>query len=219
MFDVRDDLTCGAPPNPSAELELIQLAADGDPSARATLFTEARRAVKQIVRGRMDRQLRARVDDSDVIQDTLLEASQRLDDYLAAPKVCFFVWLRFLAVQRLAGLWRHHMTTQARNLRREADLQSVQNYPVDCVATREVARLSPCETLTQLETEERMRLALDALDDASRVILELRYFHRLSNSEASVALGISPSAACNRHFRALERLKHVLLNVEQEIWP
>src|SRR5262249_27434901 len=59
---------------------------------------------------------------SDVIQETYLEASARLADYLQKPTMPFFLWLRFLAGQKLVTLHRHHLGRQMRDAGREVAL-------------------------------------------------------------------------------------------------
>ena len=58
---------------------------------------------------RMDRRLQGRIDPSDVIQETYVEASARLAEYLNNPSMPFFLWLRFLTGQKLLTLHRHHL--------------------------------------------------------------------------------------------------------------
>ncbi len=48
------------------------------------------------------------------------------------------------------------------------------------------------------------------MDPLDREILTLRHFERLSLVEAAQELGISQSAAGQRHFRAVKRLKEIL---------
>jgi RNA polymerase sigma-70 factor (ECF subfamily) len=52
--------------------------------------------------------------------------------------------------------------------------------------------------------------AINALDPLDREILALRHFEELSNDETAQVLDIKPSAASNRHIRALKRLRDVL---------
>ena len=63
----------------------------------------------------MDRRLQARIDPSDVIQDTYAEAFTRFPEYQQRPNMPFFLWLRFLAGQRLLMLHRRHLGAQARD--------------------------------------------------------------------------------------------------------
>jgi RNA polymerase sigma-70 factor (ECF subfamily) len=60
------------------------------------------------------------------------------------------------------------------------------------------------------ETQLRVQQALNAMDPIDREVLVLRHFEMLSNEETARVLGIKPSAAGNRHMRALKRLKAIL---------
>ena len=52
------------------------------------------------------RALASRVDPSDVVQETLVEAIRKLPDYITQRRLPFYSWLRELASERLAGLCR-----------------------------------------------------------------------------------------------------------------
>jgi RNA polymerase sigma-70 factor (ECF subfamily) len=60
------------------------------------------------------------------------------------------------------------------------------------------------------ETQSRVQEALNSMADLDREVLVLRHFEMLSNEEAARELGIKPSAASNRHIRALRRLEEIL---------
>jgi len=57
---------------------------------------------------------------------------------------------------------------------------------------------------------ERLRLALQQLDDEERELLVGRHFEQLSNRELAQLLGISEAAANKRYIRALQRLRGIL---------
>lgn len=197
---------------PPGELEMIRRAASGDQSALDRIMQDSRAALRLALNGRLDVRLRRRIDPSDVIQEALLEAAGRLEDYLRAPTVGFQVWLRFLVHQRLNGLWRHHVAVQSRSSSREVAMEGVNPGEF---ASRWMGRGSdvldsPSGAAEQREMSHRVQQAMARLDTPSRQILVLRYFQQLGNSEAAAVLGISPTAACNRHVRALERLKQYL---------
>lgn len=169
-----------------------------------------------MVQLRMDRRVRGRVDPSDVIQETFIEAARRLKEYVDDPSVTFFVWLRYLTAQRLQTLHRHHMGTQARDARREVSLHDG-GFPEagsEVLAAHLMGRLtSPSTVAARAEMRLRLLAALDALDPADREILALRHFEHLSNQEAAQVLGVSPTAACNRYVRALERFRPILSTI------
>jgi RNA polymerase sigma-70 factor (ECF subfamily) len=62
---------------------LLNRAADGDETAWTELFTIYRKPLKRMVRLRLNRLLQSRVDDSNILQEALLEAARRWPDYLA----------------------------------------------------------------------------------------------------------------------------------------
>ncbi|MBN1571302.1 MAG: RNA polymerase subunit sigma-70, partial [Acidobacteria bacterium] len=62
--------------------ELLKCARDGNQSAFEELFKRHRARVQKLIAVRIDRRLVARVDASDVLQETYLEAFRRLPKYL-----------------------------------------------------------------------------------------------------------------------------------------
>jgi DNA-directed RNA polymerase specialized sigma24 family protein len=75
---------------------LLHRAADGDQEAVAVLFAQHRDRLARMVRLRMDRRLQARIDPSDVLQETYLEAARRVAEFARAPttSVCEVLALR-----------------------------------------------------------------------------------------------------------------------------
>src|SRR2546425_7738206 len=70
-------------PADSAETRrLLEQVRSGDERAFERLFARHRPYIRRVVALRLDPELRRRVDPSDVIQETQLEAFRRLDDYL-----------------------------------------------------------------------------------------------------------------------------------------
>jgi RNA polymerase sigma-70 factor (ECF subfamily) len=62
--------------------QLLQFAASGDAQAADQLFRRYRQRIRKLVAIRLDAKLAARVDLSDVVQDVLIIAHQRLKEYL-----------------------------------------------------------------------------------------------------------------------------------------
>lgn len=177
------------------------------------VFGQHRDRLKRIVNAGLDQRVRVRMDASDVVQETFLEAFARINDYVEAPKVSLFVWLRFLAKQRLAMLHRQHLHVQARDARRELPLEWVvegHGSRLQLAAQLAATLTTASVALARKEIKREIQLALDRLDDKSCEVLMLRHFEQLSNAESAEVLQISPTAACNRYIRALERLKKLL---------
>src|SRR6516225_9060062 len=101
--------------NTSDSLGLLQRAAAGNQQALQYLFDRYRDRLKRLVRLRLSRRLQGRVDDSDVIQESFLEISKKLPEYVRQPSLPFYLWLRHMTCLKLAEVHRHHLGTQMRD--------------------------------------------------------------------------------------------------------
>jgi RNA polymerase sigma-70 factor (ECF subfamily) len=192
---------------------LLRQAAEGDTAALGELLEGHRRRLRRMVRLRMDVRLQGRVDPSDVLQETFLEAAQRLAEYLRDPKMPFFLWLRFLTGQKLLTLRRRHLGTEARDANREISLHqgAMPEASSACLAARLMGKITaPLQAAIRAELKLRLQEALNSMDPVDREVLSLRHFEQLDNNETAEALGITPSGASSRYLRALKRLKEVL---------
>jgi RNA polymerase sigma-70 factor (ECF subfamily) len=91
---------------------------------------------------RADPRLVARVDPSDVVQDTLAEAAARLDEYRRRRPLPFYPWLRGIAQHRLAALYRRHVQARRRSVTREERALGLPDRSALALAERLVARTS-----------------------------------------------------------------------------
>jgi RNA polymerase sigma-70 factor (ECF subfamily) len=198
---------------PDAKLEdLLTRAGRGEEAARQELLVRHQERLRQMIAVRLDRRLAARLDPSDVLQEVLAEACEKLSDYLQERPIPFYPWLRQLAWERLAKLHRHHLQAQKRSTLRE---QPWQWEPSDesalALANRLLARGSgPSSHLLREELRRRVREALTRLPERDREILVMRYLEQLSTREMAAVLGIAEGAVKTRHVRALERLRGLL---------
>ena len=192
---------------------LLRRAREGDRQVQEELFSRHRERLRRMVRLRLDTRLRARIDASDVIQDTYLEACRRLDAYLRDPKMPFFLWLRFLTGQRVAALHRHHLGAQRRDARQEVRLfgGALPEATSVALAHQLMGRLTaPSKAAARVETKLRLEKALNSMDAMDREVLTLRHFEQLTNAETADELGIEESTASKRYVRALKKLTQIL---------
>jgi RNA polymerase sigma-70 factor (ECF subfamily) len=201
----------GDPLAPDTE-ELLARLSQGDDGARQELLARHRQRLRQMIAVRLDRRLTARVDPSDVVQETLAEADRKLGHYLKDRPLPFYPWLRRLAAERLSKLHRQHLRAGRRSASREAPgLLALSDEPALRLADRLAASgPSPSEHLAREELRGSVQEALARLSQPDREVLVLRYLEGLSTRETAAALGISEGAAKVRHLRALERLRLLL---------
>jgi RNA polymerase sigma-70 factor (ECF subfamily) len=194
---------------------LLRAAAQGDAMARDRLLKRHRDRLRQMVAIRLDRRVAARVDPSDVVQDTLTDAAERLDDYLIDRPLPFYPWLRQLAQERLADVHRRHIRAGRRSVTRE-EPPALPGESIVELADRILARDHGVSTgLRRAERRARLKAALDRLGDRDREVLVLRHLEQLSTRDTAAVLGISEGAVKVRLLRALQRLRELL--EEEEI--
>jgi RNA polymerase sigma-70 factor, ECF subfamily len=87
---------------------LLEKAGCGDLDARQELLAHHRDRLRRMVAMRMDARLAARVDASDVVQDTLMDADRKLAEFLRSRPLPFYAWLRRLALGRII-VHRQHL--------------------------------------------------------------------------------------------------------------
>src|SRR5438105_5720 len=145
--------------------DLLERAAGSDEQAFRELFTRYRYRLKRMVHLRLSRRLQGRVDDSDVIQEACLEASRRLQEYIADPGLPFYLWLRHLTGLKLAEVHRRHLGTQLRDADREVTLYRGGLPTADSASL--AAQLlgtatTPSEAAIRAETQLHVQEALNA---------------------------------------------------------
>src|SRR5205807_3620061 len=185
----------------------------GDPRAVNELFSLYRDRLRAMVRLRLNRRLQGRVDPSDVLQEAYLEVCQGLADYLRAPTLPFFLWLRHITGQKLITVHRRHLGARMRDADREVSLYrgALPEASSASLANQLLGRLtSVSEAAMRAELQIRVQEALAGMEPLDREVLALRHFEMLTNAETAQVLGIKKSAASNRYVRALERLRDIL---------
>ena len=200
-------------PEHTVTQELLAEAGRGQPDAVNRLLERHRAALRKLIQLRLDRKIARRVDASDVVQDVLLEANERLQEYLANPCMPFHLWLRHLAKDRMIDMHRRHRGAQRRSLDRERSLAGPQfgdQSSFDLAGQLAASELTPAAASIRRDLEQRFLTAMDQMDEDDRDILLMRHFEQLGNSEAAEALGLSPAAAGMRHLRALRKLRAIL---------
>jgi RNA polymerase sigma-70 factor, ECF subfamily len=191
-----------------ATQELIDQAGRGDDTARQELLERYRESVRRMIAVRLDRRLAPRIDPSDVVQETLADASRRMDEYFGDRAIPFLGWLRQLAKERVIDMHRRHLVSQRRSITREdRDLDLPDDSAGEFVRRLAANDTSPSNRLSRRERHDRVMMALAALSPRHREVLVMRYLEQLGTSEIAEALGITQGAVKARLLRALIQMR------------
>ncbi|QDU98193.1 sigma-70 family RNA polymerase sigma factor [Lignipirellula cremea] len=193
--------------------QLLGAAREGDASAVNVLMERHRNALRRMVQMRLDQKIQQRVDVSDVVQEVLVEANRRLQDYLANPVMSFRLWLRQIAKDRIIDAHRRHRVSAKRSVDREHPMAAhVGNdrSTIDLAAQIYDPELTPAAAAAQQEMSRRVEAAITQLNDQDCEIILMRHYEQLSNQEIAAALELTEPAASMRYLRAVRRLRTLL---------
>jgi RNA polymerase sigma-70 factor (ECF subfamily) len=204
---------------PDAENTQTLLASVGQGNAAAVnqLLERHRGAVRRMIAQRIDPKIRRRVDASDIVQEVMLEANRRLNEYLKNPVIPFHLWLRQISKDRLIDAFRRHRIAARRSLDREQPLSPLlrkDESAYDLAAQLRDQQQTPAAAAAWHELKARFEEACEHLDPQDQEVVLMRHFEELSNSEVATALGITPQAASMRYLRAMRRLRQLLAGDE-----
>jgi RNA polymerase sigma-70 factor (ECF subfamily) len=200
-------------PDSPETLELIRRARGGDAAAAERLWAQQREPLRRVIDLRLDPALARRVDASDIVNDVLLEAHQRLADYLRNPVMPFRLWLRHLARDHIIDAHRRHRLAQRRSLDREQPMRPARladHSSLELAAQFLGREVTPATAALRRELKRQLEEAVAALEEDDREIIWMRHYEQLSNQEAAAVLGLSEAAASMRHLRALRRLRALM---------
>lgn len=195
---------------------LLAKVAQHDEAATSQLLDRYRSRLKRMVRLRLDPQISRRFDESDVVQDALLDATAKINDFAESPDVPFYLWLRQITLFKILEMHRRHLTAERRDVRREIPLLDSRNpneLPASSIMLAEELAgnlTSPSQTVVKSEFRRQLTESLEDMDPIDREVLMLRHFEQLTTEETAEVLGLSRSGAGTRYMRALDRLRNVL---------
>lgn len=178
------------------------------------MFGQFREPLRKAIDLRLDPVLARRVDASDIVQDVLIEANQRLTEYLKSPVMPFHLWLRHLAQDRIIDTHRRHRQAQRRSIDKEQPITRpawADDDSGSLVAQLMDTDRTPASEAIQAELARRLAGAIGELSEDDREVILMRHHEQLSNQDVAKVLGLTEAAASMRYLRALRRLRTVLL--------
>jgi RNA polymerase sigma-70 factor (ECF subfamily) len=163
-----------------------------------------------MARMKLDRKLCGKLDASDVVQQTLLEAHQALESFRGDNTAAQAAWLRQILARNLANAVRD-LTRGKRDVRRERALQT----ELDASASQlegwlAAEQSSPSQTMERHDRAVQLAEALSQLPDTQRDALLLRHFQGLSLAEIAEQLECTIAAVTGLLHRGLKNLRKSL---------
>lgn len=200
---------------------LLARARDGDPQALDRLFQMCRNYVGIVARAQVESWLRAKVDASDLVQQTFLEAYRDFAHFQGATEAEWLGWLRRILSHNAADFVRRYCQTDKRQARREIAFDATS----DRSSVRGLGDLADPNGETPSQVFLRKERELELADGLARLapdhceVIVLRNLQRLSFEEVARRMGRSRPAAQMLWMRAMSKLQETLAGGAADVRP
>jgi RNA polymerase sigma-70 factor (ECF subfamily) len=197
---------------------LLEKARKGDAQSLDRLFAMCRNYVNIMARTQVEGWLRAKVDASDLVQQTLLEAYRDFDRFQGATEGEWLAWLRRILAHNAADFIRRFQGTDKRRTGREVALINPDDSQApDGLANLAADQETPSQALLRKERELLLADALARLAPDHCEVIVLRNLQRLPFEEVAERMGRSRPAAQMLWMRAMHKLQEALAGGLSEV--
>ena len=191
--------------------ELIERARSGDAQCRERLFGLCRSYLGFVARSQVESWLRVKVDASDLVQETLLEAFRDFPRFAGSTEQEWLAWLKRILAHNTADFVRRYRGTAKRRAGREvafrpaADSTFAPGVPEPAAPTA-----TPSQEFLQIDAELQMTAVLAELPADYQEVIVLRNLERLPFNEVAQRMGRSRPAVQMLWMRAIRKLQEAM---------
>jgi RNA polymerase sigma-70 factor (ECF subfamily) len=190
--------------------ELLKQARQGDREALGRLLEAQRTTLHRLAQRQLEGRISVRVDASDIIQQTFLEAHRGFAQFAAQDAQDLAAWLKSILDHKVASAIRDHALLQKRSLRREQSLDDSRRGDTPLKQELDAGITSPSQKAMRGEEEQRLTQALTALPDDQREAVRLRHLEGWPLADIAAHLGRTRAATAGLIKRGMTALRRQL---------
>jgi RNA polymerase sigma-70 factor (ECF subfamily) len=191
--------------------QLLQEAQAGDAATLGRLLEMYRRYLALLARVQIGQRLRGKVDASDLVQETFLEAHRNFARFRGTSEAELVRWLRQILAANLVDLFRRYLGTQGRDIRLEREIENAVDQSSVMLEGGLIAReSSPSHQASRREQAVLLADALAQLPDDYREVLILRHLEGRTFPAVARCMGRSLDSVQKLWMRGLARLRQVM---------
>jgi RNA polymerase sigma-70 factor, ECF subfamily len=169
-----------------------------------------------LARLHLDHRLQGKLDPADVVQQTLMRAHEKRDQFRGRTDAELTAWLRQILVNNLAEAVRR-FAAESRDVARERSLEaSLEESSARLESWLAADQSSPSQRFMRQEQGIRLADALAELPDDQRRAVELHHLKGYSVAEVGELMDRSRPAVVGLLFRGLKKLRQLLKDQESE---
>jgi RNA polymerase sigma-70 factor (ECF subfamily) len=182
----------------------------GDDAARGELLNRFRPYLNVIAQRMLDERLRGRMDFSDVVQATFLEAARDFHAFRGETVESFLAWMRNILKNNVATAHQEHLATQKRSAWREIRMTTPvagEGSAVDLASILPSESSSPSQRVMRDEAAVVLASCLEQIPETQREAIRMRYLEGMSLKQISERMEKSEMAVAGLLKRGLQGLR------------
>jgi RNA polymerase sigma-70 factor (ECF subfamily) len=196
------------PPADGNPEDLLRLAKSGREASLGALLELYRRYLGVLARVEIGRRLQGKVDPSDLVQETFLEAHRAFPRFEGSTERQFLAWVRQILAGRVAHLVRHYVGTQGRDVRLEQDLAAQLDQSSHLLDGGLISDgSSPAQLASGREQSVLLADAIARLPEDYRDVIVLRHLEGLTFPEVATRMEKTQDSVEKLWVRGLTRLR------------
>jgi RNA polymerase sigma-70 factor (ECF subfamily) len=188
--------------------ELLHRARGGDGEALGALLDRYRAYLRILAQRKLDGAVQARVDVSDVVQQTYLEAHRDFAAFQGEVEAELIAWLRRILEHNAAHTIERHLFAQKRTMDREKSLDDSYGLGAPLAGRVAADQTSPSRRAMLGEAAARLAEAIESLPEDQREAIRLRHLEGWTLEQLAVRFGRSESAVAGLLKRGLRGLRY-----------
>jgi RNA polymerase sigma-70 factor, ECF subfamily len=192
---------------------LIERARSGDEDARNDLFHKVRAYIGFIARSHVESWIQAKVDSSDLVQQTLMEAHQGFSKFDGSSEGELLAWLKRILRNNATDFVRR-FGAQKRKANREVAIDAMTSSPSQHGRELSGDIETPSVIMSKREEEIEVANALATLSEDYQDVVVLRNLQRLPFAEIAERMDRTPAAVQMLWGRAIKKLQEALGSTE-----
>lgn len=196
--------------------DLLLQAKKGERQAIGQLLEHFRSYLKLIASHEIGSKLGAKLDASDVVQDTFLDAHRYFENFQGESVTQFTAWLRSVMAGVMANNMRRYLGTKARDIRLEKQLAADLDNSAAMLSELLVASISsPSQNIMRDEQTVQLAKAMSNLSADYQSVLTLRHIEGLTFPQIATRLNRTVDSVEKLWLRAVVQLRKSFSPQEQ----
>ncbi|MFM8572314.1 MAG: sigma-70 family RNA polymerase sigma factor [Pirellula sp.] len=195
----------------------LDAAKKGDSQSKGELLDRFRPYLNVIAQRMLDDRLKGRMDFSDVVQATYLEASRDFPSFRGESIESFLAWLRHILRNNISSVHQEHLATQKRSAKLEVPMNRASNndsnpLPLDQLIPAETS--TPSQRMMRSEAAAALAACIEHLPETQADAIRMRYLEGMSLKQISEQMNKTEMAVAGLLKRGLQGLREELSRIK-----